>query len=98
MAQVRRTQDELGEQSGQRARFEADGTTLALERGVGDPAAPAVEVEDDVAGCGVRLDPRMDERRRWRRGQPIEEREREAGLGPDEGRATRHARKGTLTR
>ena len=51
----------------ERARLERDGPALAVERGAGDPAAPAEQVDDDVAGSGVRLDPGRDERRRRRR-------------------------------
>ena len=90
VAEVRRAQDELGEEPGQRARLDADRAALAVDRGVGDPAAAAVQVEHDVARPRVRLEPRRDEARRRRRGEAIEEREREAGLGSNEGRATRH--------
>jgi hypothetical protein len=34
-----------------------------------------MEVEDDVTRRGMRLDPGDDERRRWGRCKPIEERE-----------------------
>ena len=61
MAEVRRPQHDLGEQPRERGRLERDGAALAVERGPGDPAAPAVQVDDDVAGTGVRLDPRDDE-------------------------------------
>ena len=53
VAEVRRPEDELGEEAGQRRRLEADGAALAVDRGPGDPAAATVEVEDDVAGAGV---------------------------------------------
>ena len=76
MAEVGRAQDELGEEAGQRRGFEADRAALAVDGCPGDPAAPAGEVEDDVARLGVRLDPGGDERRRRRRREPIEERQR----------------------
>ena len=90
VAEVRRPQHELREESGQGARLDADRAPLAVDRGMGDPAAAPVQVQDDVTGPGVGLQARGNERRRWRRCQPIEEREGEAGLGSDEGRATRH--------
>ena len=90
VAEVGWPEDELGEEPRQRARFEADRRPLAGNRGVGHPAAPAVEVEDDVARRGVGLDAGDDERR-WRcRRETIEKREREPGLCSDEGRATCH--------
>ena len=49
VAEVRRAEDELGEEPGQRARFEARPRALAVDRGAGDPAAAAGEIEDDVA-------------------------------------------------
>jgi len=73
MAQVRWPQHQLREKAGERARFEAHGASLAADRGMGDPATPAMDVEDDVAGARVALDPRGNERRRRRRCQAIEE-------------------------
>ena len=50
VAQVRRAEHQLGKESRQRARFEADRRSLAGDRRVGNPAAPTVEIEDDVTG------------------------------------------------
>src|SRR4029079_7417287 len=84
VAEIRRPQDELREQPGEGRRFEADGATLAVDRGAGNPTAAAGEVEDRVARLRIGLDPRSDERGRGRRRQALEEREREAWLCPDE--------------
>jgi hypothetical protein len=39
---VGRPEDDLGQEAGQRAGLERGGATLAVHRGPGDPAAPAV--------------------------------------------------------
>jgi len=95
VAEVRWPKHELGQQPGQRARLEAHRPSLPVERRVGDPAAATAQVQDDVAGGGMRLDPRGDEAGRGRWGEPIEERQRKTGLGSDEGRAARHVRQRT---
>ena len=95
MAKVRRAQDELGEEPGQRRGFEADRPTLPIDRGPADPAATTGEVKDDVAGLRMGLDPSSHEAGRWRRREPIEERQREAGLRANERRATDHGRQPT---
>jgi hypothetical protein len=57
VAHVRRSQDDLGEHAGERARFDRDRAALAIDRRPRDPAATTGEVGDDVTGTGVRLDP-----------------------------------------
>jgi hypothetical protein len=90
VSEVRRAEHQLREQTGERARLDAHRAALAVDRGMGDPAAAAVQIEHDVARARVGFEPRGNQRRRRGRCKAIEEREREAGLGSDEGRATRH--------
>ena len=52
VADIGRPQDDLGQEAGQRARLEAGRPALAVDRRPGDPAAPAVQVDDDVARAG----------------------------------------------
>ena len=73
MADVGRPQDDLGEHPVERARLERDGAALAVDGGPGDPAAAAEQVGDDVAGPGVRVDPRGDDGRRRRRREAVED-------------------------
>ncbi len=89
---VRRPQDDLGQQAGQRARLEGRGPALAVDGGAGDPAASTVEVDDDVAEARVRLDPGGHQLGRRRRREAGERREREARLAPDRMLSTRHGR------
>src|SRR5204862_4783306 len=58
VAEVRWPENDLREEPGQRARLEAEGPPLAIDRRARDPAAPAVEVGHDVAGRRVRLQAR----------------------------------------
>ncbi len=72
MADIGRAQHHLGEHPGERARFERDGQSLAVDRGAGDPAATAEQVGHDVARSGVKLDASGHDRGRRRRGDPVE--------------------------
>ena len=48
MADVRRSEHDLGQHPGQRARFDRDGATLPIDSGTGHPAATGGQVGDDV--------------------------------------------------
>ena len=61
MADVGRSQDDLGEHPRERARFEGHDPPLTVEPRPGDPAAAPERVGDDVAGTGVRVDQGDDE-------------------------------------
>ena len=92
VADVRRPEDDLGEQPGQRARLQRRRPALAIDRRAGHPATPAVEVDHDVTEARVGLDPGGDELGRRGRRQAAERREREPRLAPDRNLATRHGR------
>ncbi len=92
VAQVRRPQDDLGEEPVERAGLQADGLALAVDGRPGHPAAAAERVQDDVTGCGAGVQARVDERRRGRRRGALECREAEPRFGSKEERSTRHAR------
>ena len=87
---VGRPQHDLGEHPGERARFERDRPALAVDGRPGDPAAAPEQVDDDVARPGVEVDPRVDDRRRRRGREAIEDGKRVARLG-DGGSASGHA-------
>ena len=87
MTDVRRTQHDLGEEPGERARFDGDGAALPVERGAGDPAAAAGEVGDDVAGAGVGLDAGREQARS---GAPARSARRRAATGSDRDAWTRY--------
>ena len=72
VAHVRRPQHDLGEHPRQRRRFDRDRAALAIEGGPGHPAAAAGEIDDDVAGPGMRLDPGGEQRRRRGGREPLE--------------------------
>ena len=57
VADVRRTEDDLGEHPRQRARLERDRPALAVDRGARDPAAATEQVDDDIARvrCGASI-------------------------------------------
>ena len=78
MAQVRRAEHDLGEQSGQWRRLEADGLAPAIERRPRDPAAAPERIEDRLADGGVRFDPSVQHIARRRRRQSIECGQRES--------------------
>ena len=90
MADVRRPEHDLGEHPGQRRRFDRDRAALAIEGGAGHPAAAAGEIDDDVAGAGVRLDPRGEQRRRRGGREPIERGQRIARFGARGGDTAGH--------
>ena len=90
MAHVGRPQDDLGEHPRERARFERDRPALAIDGRPGDPAAAPEQVDDDVARPGVEVDPRVDDRRRRRGREAIEDGKRVPRLG-DGGSASGHA-------
>ena len=92
MTDVGRPEDDLGQQPGERARLEAGGPALAIDGGPGDPAAPAVEVDDDVARPAVGLDPGRDQLGRQGRRQPAEGRQRPARVAAQERIAGGHRR------
>ena len=64
VAQVRRPEDDLGQEPVERRALEADPLALAVDRGARDPAAAPEQVEDDVARRGRGLDPGGDQRGR----------------------------------
>ena len=64
MADVRRSQHDLGEHPVERARLERDRAALPVDGRPGDPAATPEQVGHDVAGTGVVVDPRRRRRRR----------------------------------
>ena len=84
VAHVGRPQDDLGEEPGQRVRLHRDGPPLAVDGGPGHPAAPPVQVDDDVTGRRVALDGRGDEVGRRRRTEALERRERDRRVGAGE--------------
>ena len=69
---------------------QGEGAALSIDRRAGNPTAPAVEVGHDVARAGRGLQPGQDQLRGWRRGESLEGRHGEAGLGTREECATRH--------
>ncbi len=90
VAHVRRPQDDLGQQPGERAGLERCRAPLPIHGCPGDPAAASMQVDDHVAEAGVRLDPgRHQLRRRWR-GQSAERGEREPRVAPDRKLTGRH--------
>jgi MoxR-like ATPase len=92
MPQVRWAQHDLGEQPRERARFDRDRPALAVERGARDPAAAAVQVEDDVTRRGRGIDPGSEDRRRWWWRQAFEGGQRDTALRVPKKRPTRHRR------
>lgn len=62
---IGRAKDDLREHPGERARFERHRSSLAVQRGAGDPAAAAEQIDHDVARPGVKVDPGGEAR--WRR-------------------------------
>jgi hypothetical protein len=84
VTQVRRSKDEVREQSGERATLEAERASLSVDRGARDPAAAAVQVGDDVARLRACLEARLEQVGRGRRRKALECRQREPGLGPGE--------------
>ena len=76
MADVRRPEDDLGEQAGQRVRLHGDGPPLPVDGGAGHPAAATVEVDDDVAGRRVGVDRARHEIGRRGARQALERRQR----------------------
>ena len=82
VAQVGRPEHHLGEQAGQRPGLEAEAATLPIDRRPGDPAAASVQVGDDVARRGVRLEPGVDEVGRGRRREPFVGGQGEPGFRP----------------
>ena len=80
VADVRRPEDDLCHEPRQRARLERDGAALPVHGGTGDPAAAAVEVDDDVTGRRERLDVRSEELGGRGGSDPLDRREREAGF------------------
>ena len=91
VAHVRRTQHDLREHPGQRRRFDGDRAALTVERGASHPATPPGQVDDDVAGAGVRLDPGRQQRRRRGRREPLEGGQRIARFGARGGDTAGHA-------
>ncbi len=73
VADVRRSQHDLGEHPSERARFERDRAPLAVDGGPGDPAATAEQVGHDVARPGVRDRSGRRPRGRRRRRQAVED-------------------------
>ena len=61
MADVGRPKHDLGEHPRQRARLERDRPALAVDGRPRHPAAATGQVDDDVAGPGVELDPGGDD-------------------------------------
>ena len=61
MADVRRSEHDLGQHPGERARFDRDGATLPIDSGTGHPAATGGQVGDDVTRARVRIDARREE-------------------------------------
>ena len=90
MADVRRAQDDFGQQAGERACFEAGRPPLAVDRGAGNPAAPAVEIDDDVARPAVGLDPGGHQLGRQGRRQAAEGGQRPARIAAQEGVTAGH--------
>ena len=90
MTDVGRPQDDLGEHPRERARFERDRPALAIDGRPGDPGAAPEEIDDDVARAGVEVDPRIDDRRRRRGREAVEDGKRVPGLD-DGGWASVHA-------
>ena len=70
--------------------LEADALALGVDRGAGDPAAAAEQVEDDLAGLARGLQPRRDEGRRGRRREALERGEAEPRVSSQEQRTARH--------
>ena len=93
VAQVGRPQDDLGHQARERRRLVDVGAAQAGDGGPGDPAAPAVQVDDDVAGVGARLDLGHDQVERRRRREAVERGQARSVVRPDERReGSRHRR------
>ena len=93
VAQVGRPQHDLGEQPRQRPGLEAEAPPLPIDRGPGDPAATSVQVGDDVARRGVRLEPGVDEVGWRRRREPFVGGQREPGFRPREEEPPHHRRR-----
>ncbi len=72
---VRRAHHDIGQKARQRQGFEVCGATLPGDRGSRDPAATAVEIEDDLARLGPRLDLGGDVGDRGRRSESVEDRQ-----------------------
>ena len=81
MADVGRAEDDLRQHPRQRARFDRDGATLAVDGRTRDPAAASGQIGDDVTGTGVGLDPRREQGLRRCRRKALEDRQVAAHVG-----------------
>ncbi len=81
MAHVGWPKDDLGQEAGQRVRLHRHRAALAVNGGSGHPAAPAVQVDDDVTGRRMPLDGGRDEIGRRGRAEALERRERDGRVG-----------------
>ena len=90
VAEVRRSEDDLGQEPAQRAQFEGERAALPIDRRPCDPPTSPEQVRDDVAGLAPGFQSGPNEVRRWRRSDPLKCREREPRLRAREQDAPDH--------